>query len=110
VRCEQVVLCGGGAASALWTQLRADVLRLPHRRAAQRDSTAVAAAMLTAVATSAVRLDELGALAGAPDAGADPDPARADESEQAYQRYRELSAALLGSRLERELDDDAPSP
>ncbi|MEZ4361075.1 MAG: FGGY family carbohydrate kinase [Kofleriaceae bacterium] len=105
VACERVVLSGGGSASELWTQLRADVTGLPHERARHADSAAIAAAMLTAVAAGATSLDELGRLAGAPRPGAEPTATHVEALEDAYQRYRSASAALLGARVGRGLDE-----
>lgn len=95
VRCERVLLSGGGSASALWAQLHADVLDRPVALAAHPDATAMGAALLAAVATGAASLDELPALAGAPRAVLEPtaNPAL----DQAYQRYRDHAEALVAT-------------
>lgn len=48
------IVLGGGGKSKVWTQIRADVLQLPHHVAARTDTCAIAAAMLAAVAIGAV--------------------------------------------------------
>lgn len=98
VATDRVLLSGGGSRSALWRQIRADVLGRPHELAARDDSGAIAAAMLAAVAAGELRLDELEGQAGAPRPGTEPDAANRDAIERAYQRYRQDSAALIGDR------------
>jgi xylulokinase len=100
VATDSVLLSGGGSRSALWRQIRADVLGRRHQLAARDDSGAIAAAMLAAVAAGQLSLGEVEAQAGEPRPGADPDPraAHREELERAYQRYRQASAALVGER------------
>ncbi|HET9988737.1 MAG TPA: FGGY family carbohydrate kinase [Kofleriaceae bacterium] len=50
----EILVLGGGGASAVWNQIRADVLQRPHHIAARSDSCAVGAAMLAAVAAGLV--------------------------------------------------------
>lgn len=92
VRAEELVLLGGGAHSALWAQIRADVARLPAAVPARVDTCPVGAAMLAAVACGAY--DDLASCA-ARVAGdrtkLDPGPSTYDEP---YARYRELYARL----------------
>ena len=45
-----VLVLGGGTQSALWLQIRADALGLPHHVAARPDTSAVGAAMIAGVA------------------------------------------------------------
>lgn len=51
---HDAIVLGGGGRSSIWTQIRADVLGIPHQVATHTDTCAVAAAMLAAVATGAV--------------------------------------------------------
>jgi xylulokinase len=96
----RVLLSGGGSRSRLWTQLRADVLGRPHELAARDDSAAIAAAMLAAVAAGQLALGELEAQAGAPRPGADPGSTEIrQELDEAYQRYRRDTAALVAARV-----------
>jgi xylulokinase len=45
-----VLVLGGGTASPLWLQIRADALQLPHHVAARTDTSAIGAAMIASVA------------------------------------------------------------
>jgi xylulokinase len=95
VAAESVRLTGGGSGSALWAQIRADVLQRPHQLCGPKDSAAIAAAMLAAVATGGIALTELADLAGPTRGIVTADPAMADCMSAAYQRYRSASAALV---------------
>jgi len=82
-----VHLLGGGSRSAVWAQIRADVLQRPHHIAARTDTCALGAALLAAVGAGLVPdLPAACALA--------PPPARTVEPQQsvdeAYERYRHL--------------------
>ena len=50
----EILVLGGGGASRLWTQIRADVLGRTHLVAARTDTSAVGAAMIAAVACGLV--------------------------------------------------------
>ncbi|HEY6033701.1 MAG TPA: FGGY family carbohydrate kinase, partial [Kofleriaceae bacterium] len=84
---EEVLVLGGGGASAVWNQIRADALQRPHHVAARSDSCAVGAAMLAAVAAGWLP-DLATACASAPPPRATFRP-RASLDEP-YQRYRRL--------------------
>jgi xylulokinase len=89
---SEVHVLGGGARSAIWAQLRADILGLPHHVAARTDTCAVGAAMLAAVGAGLVPdLPTACALAPAPARIVQP---RANLDE-VYGRYRALAAHLL---------------
>lgn len=94
---ERVLLSGGGSHSALWAQLHADVLDCPVELTARADATAVGAAMLAAICTAAVTLDELPRLAGAPRRTFAPEPSAATATREAYVRYRRHAAALIAA-------------
>jgi xylulokinase len=92
---DEVILLGGGAASAVWAQLRADILARPHRIAARSDTCAVGAAMIAAVAAG--QLTDLHAAAAlAPPSRATflPRAAARAVCDEAYARYREIVTLL----------------
>jgi xylulokinase len=92
---REVVLLGGGARSALWAQIRADLLGVPHRVAAHTDATPIGAAMIAAVAAGiAPDLATLAALAPPPSATFTPDPAGVGPAAAAYGRYQRLVEQL----------------
>ena len=87
-----MLVLGGGAASATWAQLRADVLGRPHRVAARTDTCAIGAAMLAAVAAGALPdLRAAAALAPPPRATFYP----RSSCDDAYARYREIVASAI---------------
>ncbi len=96
---REVVFTGGGAASRLWAQIRADVSGLPVRRTVMTDTTALGAALLAAVAGglasdlphAAARLQAANPF---PREEHRPDPARREAYERAYAGYRRLFDCL----------------
>ena len=88
---RDVLVLGGGAASAVWTQIRADVLGRPHHVAARTDTCAVAAAMIAAVAAGA-HPDLRAAAACAPPSATIVTPGACPDA--AYARYRRLVGEL----------------
>jgi xylulokinase len=95
VETDRVLLTGGGASSALWPRIRADVTGRPHAIAARTDTCAIGGAMLAAVASGAQPdLATAAKLAPPPAAVVDPDPAARAASDAAYDRYRRLFDAL----------------
>jgi xylulokinase len=93
----EVLLVGGGAASATWAQIRADVLGRPHHAARYTD--ALGAALLAAVAAGAIADVPTGAARIAARAitttfTPTPDPAHAATIDRAYRRYQTLVAQL----------------
>jgi xylulokinase len=92
----EVVLLGGGARSAVWAQLRADVLARPHHVAAETSSCAVGAAMIAAVAVGWLAdLHAAAALAPPPRATFRPNPGARASCDDAYARYRDIVTRLL---------------
>src|SRR5262249_11667622 len=88
---HEVWVLGGGGASRVWTQIRADALGLPHRIAWRPDTSAVGAAMIAAVAAGEVSdLAAAAALAPSPVATHAPDGAARAPLDEAYRRYRTL--------------------
>lgn len=86
---------GGGAASDIWTQIKADILGYPLKRAVIRDSAAVGAAMLAGIGSGT-----MGSLGEAIDAMVrfdktfDPRPRYQALYEDRFARYQELYTTL----------------
>ncbi|HEY5926019.1 MAG TPA: FGGY family carbohydrate kinase [Kofleriaceae bacterium] len=89
---REVVLLGGGGKSAVWTQLRADALGLPHRVASRTDTCPVGAAMLALVAIGALPDVQTAAALAPAHSGAVMPQRSLDE---AYERYRSLVMRLV---------------
>ena len=86
---DEVLLVGGGARAETWCQLRADVLGLRHRVAANVDGSPLAAAMIAGVAAGAFPdLASAARLVGPPAATYEPAPRAA--LDEAYRRYQAL--------------------
>ena len=83
-------MVGGGAKSALWRRIKADVTGLPVRTPETVETTATGAAILAAVASGvAPGVDDAVAAFVRYRPGEDePDPATADAYAEAYDRYR----------------------
>lgn len=90
-----LLLLGGGAQSALWSQMRADLARRPVELPDRLDTAPAGAALLAAVA-GGMMPDLHRAAEALPIRRAElrPDPNRADEYEAAYRRYRRLFESL----------------
>ncbi len=88
-------LCGGGARSRVWAQMRADICQRPVEIAKSTDASPLGAALLAAVAAELVRSVEEG-VARMPLhlTTIDPDPAREQVYEDAYRRYRAVFEVL----------------
>ncbi|MEP6860890.1 MAG: FGGY family carbohydrate kinase [Deltaproteobacteria bacterium] len=84
---HEILLLGGGSASAVWDQIRADALQRPHHVAARTDTCAVGAAMLAAVAAGVVPDLETACAASPPPRATFEPRASLDE---AYERYRRV--------------------
>lgn len=92
VRPDQVVNVGGGAQSALWNQIKADVTGLRFRTARPEVNAARGAAMAAAVAIGAIAVDDAGWLS--PDHLGARSFAPEDAARAAYRPYRAAYAAL----------------
>ena len=94
-RPPQLTLAGGGAASGIWCQIRADVLGRPLQRSAMLDAGVLGSAMLAAVGAGA-----FGSIAEAQQAMVrpgrvfHPDPKRQARHDQGFARYQELYRLL----------------
>ena len=92
LRFPHALVLGGGAASRLWLQIRADALGLSHHVAARTDTSATGAAMIAAVAAGLhADLRAAAALAEPPRAIIDPDRNAKDAYDEAYLRYQNLT-------------------
>ncbi|RMD64860.1 MAG: hypothetical protein D6826_01450 [Alphaproteobacteria bacterium] len=103
VAVETVRLLGGGAASSLWAQIRADILGLPVEVPARSDTSPLGAALLAAVAAG--RAPDVVTAAARLDTDADmrtvmPQAHARAACEAAYARYRRLFDALRGMFVE----------
>lgn len=89
---SRVRLLGGGSRSAVWAQIRADLLGLRHEVAASPDTCPVGAAMLALVAAGAHRdLPTVAAFAPPPASTFEP---AGPPMNDVYERYRQLVAQL----------------
>jgi xylulokinase len=88
----RVLVLGGGSRSAVWMQLRADVLGLRHDVAHDPDTCPIGAAMIAAVAAGG-SADLAAAAAGIPGPAHAFAPA-GDRLDEPYARYQRLVAQL----------------
>lgn len=92
----EVLAVGGGARSAVWNQVKADVVGMPWRTPSRQDGAVLADAAVAAFGVGAI--DDLSAtVSGWVGAGdvATPDPA----ATEVYRRFRTVRAELLGGSL-----------
>lgn len=94
---EQVVNVGGGAQSALWNQIKADVTGLGFRTAMPEVNAARGAAMAAAVAIGAIGFDDPGWLS--PDYLGARSFFPEEQAQRAYAPYREAYVALTDQLL-----------
>ncbi len=95
VAAESISMLGGGARSALWGQIRADVSGLPVAMATRVDTCPLGAAMLAAVAAGIQPdLERCAELVVGQPRLVHPDPGRRAVYDQAHARYRLLFASL----------------
>lgn len=92
---DSILLSGGGAKSALWAQIRADVCELPVSITEFKDTSAIGSAILASVAGGLQPdVDSAAQLVGQTSARFDPVSANALVYEKAYSRYRLLFESL----------------
>lgn len=82
------LVLGGGTASSVWLQIRADALQLPHHVAARSDTSAIGAAMIASVAAG-IHGDLSRAAATAPPPRSVITPR--ENLDEAYARYQILA-------------------
>lgn len=92
---RELSLLAGGSRSSLWAQMRADASGVPVTTPRHVHTSAIAAAMLAAVAAGdCAGLRQAAALASPPRGRYEPDPHARATLADAYRRYRELCANL----------------
>jgi xylulokinase len=92
---RELSLLAGGSRSSLWAQMRADVSGVPVTTPRHVHTSAIAAAMLAAVAAGDFAgLRQAAALASPPRGRYEADPDARATLADAYRRYRELCANL----------------
>ncbi len=84
---SEILVLGGGGKSAVWNQIRADILGRPHHIAARTDTCAIGACMIAAVAIG-LYPDLAGACATAPPPAKTFTPTCVEN--EGYERYRRL--------------------
>lgn len=95
VATERVVLLGGGARSAVWPVMRADLTGRPVEVFERVDTCPVGAAMLAAVAAEILPdLEACARAVAAPHQTVEPDPTMRAAYDDAYHRYRRTFGAL----------------
>jgi xylulokinase len=88
---EDVRATGGGARSALWRQLQADIYATPIRRTVADEGPAYGAALLAGVASGTYAdVNEATSVVKLRDGITDPEPARSKTYEEYYEIYRSL--------------------
>jgi xylulokinase len=96
VEIDALVASGGGARSAAWTQIKADVMGKPIATTSVSETGCLGAAMLArAAVTGASAADLVGEMTRTSES-VEPDPARARYYEERFEVYRELYPALRG--------------
>ena len=95
LKVERVFLGGGGARSALWLQIHADLLKKPVHLTRESESCALGSAMTAASAAGAYRdFDEAARAMVAIEKTVDPNPAHASIYDDLFGRYVELYKTL----------------
>ena len=90
-----ILLLGGGARSALWAQIRADLTGLPVELPRITDTSPIAAAMLAAVAAGVQpSLAAAARLVAGEVRTIEPDPSKKGAYDDAYDTYRKLFLSL----------------
>jgi len=93
---DRIRLCGGGAKSRVWAQMRADLCQRPVEIAKVKNASPIGAALLASVAAGlADSVDEAVGRLPLHLKTVEPDPAKASIYEAAYRRYRALFDALV---------------
>jgi FGGY-family pentulose kinase len=93
----RIVVGGGGAKSALWLQIHADVLQRPITLTREPESCALGAAMAAAVGAGLFPdFDAAAAAMVATERVVEPDPGRQAVYDDQFARYVDLYAALNG--------------
>jgi len=88
-------LCGGGARSASWCRIIADVLGLPVHQMRQQDASALGAALAAVAGCTQADLRELAQTGVRASLRIEPDPANRDAYDAGYRKYRALADQYL---------------
>ena len=92
---DELVAAGGGAKSALWLQLKADILNRPLRTLRCREAACLGAALLAGTAVGAyITLDEAVAQAVRYEREFVPDPERVSAYAERYATYKQIYPCL----------------
>jgi FGGY-family pentulose kinase len=95
LKVERIFLGGGGAKSALWLQIHADVLKKPVQLARESEACALGSAMAAAVATGAYRdFDEAAGAMVAIERRVEPNAAKAAVYDDLFASYVDLYRRL----------------
>lgn len=95
IRVDELVAVGGGAKSALWLQIKADILGRPIRTLRCRESACLGAALLAGTATGVYSsLDEAVQQTVVRDREFVPEPAMAARYRERFATYEQLYPAL----------------
>lgn len=92
---QDLRLAEGGAQSALWCQIIADVVAQPIQLIAERDTSAAGAAILGRVALGNANIAEIAELTVKTERIFEPDTSRCEGLESAYTRYRAMCIRLF---------------
>ncbi len=97
IKTERTRICGGGAKSALWKKIIANVLRVKVEVLQAQEGPALGGAMLAAVACGAYESVEaaVAKIVRVVDA-VEPEPWLADKYEQRYRQFQEIYPACKG--------------
>jgi len=106
----ELVLSGGGAASDLWCQIKADVLGTPLRRCAVLDTGVLGAAVLGGIAAGVIdRADGVAEDLAGHDRVFEPDVSHGERYDDGYARYRAVQKALRAGTTAGVSDPGRPS-
>jgi xylulokinase len=95
VATDRVRLMGGGAQSAVWCQIRADLIGRPVEVLSESDASATGAALIAAVAAGlSADIKAATSALPLPLRRVEPNAATREAYKEAYARYRETFAAM----------------
>ena len=92
---SDVRICGGGAKSASWCRIIADVLGLPVDQMQQQDASALGAALAAIAGCERVDLSEVAQAGVGASVRMEPDPKNRDVYDSGYRKYRALADQYL---------------
>ncbi|MCK9357405.1 MAG: FGGY family carbohydrate kinase [Dehalococcoidia bacterium] len=92
---SDIRLCGGGARSASWCRIIADVLGLPVHQMRQQDASALGAALAAVAGCTRADLRKLAQAGVTESVRIEPDPMNRDVYDSGYRKYRALADQYL---------------